>query len=258
MNPRRRRLRRFVPAALLALAAARPAVATTPAELFEGGNSAYEEGRLEQAAAAYEKILGYGIRDPRVHYNLANACFKMGRLGTAILHYEKARRLDPADPDIRDNLEYARGLIRDRVEAPEVPYPIRAIMAVVDPLSIDRMTSVFLAFYLLTGGLVGAIPLAQDPVRRKVLIYCALALGIGAAVAAGGLAYKIHATTAPHAVVMRDKADVLSGPGEDNTVLFTVHEGTLLEVRSRRGGWYQVSLPNALSGWIPAGTVEQV
>jgi uncharacterized protein YgiM (DUF1202 family) len=120
------------------------------------------------------------------------------------------------------------------------------------------MTSVFLAFYLLTVGLVGGVALVQDPVRRKVLIYCALALGIGTAVSAAGLASTIHAATASRAVVMRDRADVLSGPGEDNTALFTVHEGTLLEVRSRRGDWYQVSLPNALSGWIPAGTVEKV
>jgi tetratricopeptide (TPR) repeat protein len=129
MSPGRNRLTRLLAAAWLALAGSRPALATAPVDLFESGNSAYEEGRYEEAAAAYEKILGYGIRDPRVHYNLANACFKMSRLGAAILHYEKARRLEPADPDIRENLEYARGLIRDRVEAPEVPYPILAIAA---------------------------------------------------------------------------------------------------------------------------------
>jgi uncharacterized protein YgiM (DUF1202 family) len=57
---------------------------------------------------------------------------------------------------------------------------------------------------------------------------------------------------------MEEKVDVLSGPAADNTVLFTVHEGTRLEVRNRRDGWYQVSLPNAMSGWVPSGAVEQV
>ncbi len=63
---------------------------------------------------------------------------------------------------------------------------------------------------------------------------------------------------APHAIVMADRVDVLSGPSADNTVLFTVHEGTRLEVRNRRDGWFQVSLPNAMSGWVPSGTVEEV
>ena len=55
------------------LAPLSPALATTPAELFQGGNSAYEQGRFREAAEAYEKIVGYGVADPRVLYNLANA-----------------------------------------------------------------------------------------------------------------------------------------------------------------------------------------
>jgi uncharacterized protein YgiM (DUF1202 family) len=72
------------------------------------------------------------------------------------------------------------------------------------------------------------------------------------------MAYAIRQAGAPRAVVMEDRADVLSGPADDNTVLFTVHEGTSLEVRNVRDGWYQVSLPNALSGWIRADDVETV
>jgi uncharacterized protein YgiM (DUF1202 family) len=79
-----------------------------------------------------------------------------------------------------------------------------------------------------------------------------------ALLAAGGLFYKIQAVTAAQAIVMTDRVDVLSGPSADNTVLFTVHEGTLLEVRNRRDGWYQVSLPNSMSGWIPSVSVERV
>jgi len=71
-------------------AVARPVAASTSRELFEAGNNAYEQGRFDEAATAYEKILGYGVSDPRVLYNLANSYFKQGKLGAAILHYERA------------------------------------------------------------------------------------------------------------------------------------------------------------------------
>ncbi len=244
--------------ALLAVAGTAPARASRASDLFEAGNDAYEKGRYEEASRAYETILSYGLRDPRVHYNLGNAYFKMGRLGAAILHYERARRIDPADREARDNLDLARGLIRDRLEEPEIPYPLKALSDALDALSTGLLTGTFLVLYLAAGGLAGAVLVARGYAQRRLLAYTALAAGLSATLAGGGLGYKIHAASRSEAIVMQDRVDVRSGPAEDNTVLFTVHEGTRMEVRNRLEGWYQVSLPNALSGWVPAGTVEKV
>ena len=243
---------------LCSAAATRPVRASTPRELFEAGNSAYEQGRFDDAAAAYEKILGYGVADPRVLYNLANSHYKLGKLGAAILYYERALRLDPSDRDARDNLEYARGLIRDRVTESEIPYPLKVAQDVLDGLSTNRVSAVFLVVYVAAAGLVGALPLTRGHAGRRALGYCAAVTGLLALVSGGALAYKIDQVTAARAIVMEEKVDVLSGPAADNTVLFTVHEGTRLEVRNRRDGWYQVSLPNAMSGWVPSGAVERV
>jgi tetratricopeptide (TPR) repeat protein len=244
--------------ALGASALTSPATASTPRELFQSGNSAYEQGKFQEAADAYEKIIAYGVVDPRVLYNLANAEFKLGRLGAAILHYERALRLDPSDRDVRDNLEFARGLIRDRVPESEIPYPVKAVKVALDAVPADLLMIVFLCLYYVTAGLVGALPLVTRDVRRRVLAYGAAAAGLCALLAGGALLYTIQGRTAAHAIVMTDRVDVLSGPSADNTVLFTVHEGTRLEVRNRRDGWYQVSLPNAMSGWVPSASVERV
>lgn len=234
------------------------AEASTPGELFQKGNSAYEQGKFQEAADAYEKILGYGVLDPRVLYNLANADFKLGRLGAAILHYERVVRLDPSDRDARDNLEFARGLIRDRIPGVEIPYPVKVVKDLLDTLPVGLLSVLFLCVYFVAAGLVGALPLTTGSTRRRVLGYGAAAAGLCALLSGGALFYKIQDRTAMHAIVMTDRVDVLSGPSADNTVLFTVHEGTRLEVRNRRDGWYQVSLPNALSGWVPSAAVERV
>lgn len=243
---------------IAACASAGEARASTVRELFESGNSAYEQGRYQDAAASYEKILGYGVVDPRVLFNLGNAHFKMGRLGAAILNYERALRLDPADRDVRDNLEFARGLIRDRVSEAQVPYPVQVLRGLLDRLSIDLLAWLFLCVFYLAGGLLGALPLTTSYTARRALGYgsaCAAVAVLGMGMALG---YSIDHTTSERAIVMEDKVDVLSGPAGDNTILFTVHEGARLELRNRRDGWYQVSLPNAMSGWVPSAAVEKV
>jgi len=244
--------------ALVVLGTATPAAGSGPEELFEKGNGAYEQGRYEDAAAAYTTVLGYGVADPRVLYNLGNASFKMGKLGRAILSYERALRLDPSDREARDNLEFARGRIRDRVPDPDLPYPVAVLKSVVDEWSLDALAWLFLIPYLAACGLAGAMTLARGALRRRLLAYGTAACLAAAVLLGAALGYRIAETSARHAIVMTDRADALSGPAADNTVLFSVHEGTRLEIHNRRADWLQVTLPNGLTGWVKADQVESV
>jgi tetratricopeptide (TPR) repeat protein len=245
-------------AALFCLACPGSLQAATPAELFDAANGAYELADYDTAISSYEKILAYGVYDPRVHYNLGNAYFRRGRLGASILHYERALKLDPGDSEARQNLELARSQIRDRMADPELQFPLLALRDLLDGTSLNAITLLFFVFYLPTTALIGAIPLSRDEVRRRVLAYGAAVLGVCTLVAVAGLGYKIQDATSERAIVMEERVDVLAGPGEDNTVLYTVHEGTRLDVRNQREDWLQVSLPNAGAGWIPVSAAEQV
>ena len=250
--------RRLAPAAV-ALAAllcgARPAAAETPEEIFERGSKAYEAGRYDEAAEAYRSVLRYGIRDPRLEYNLGNAAFKLHRLGEAILHYERAYRLDPADPDIRGNLELARSRRFDRVEEAEVPALLRWIRSVQSSLGPDPQA---------IAGLVLVWALLAIAVRG-LSRPAGFTAGTGWAAASVAVLLVVvffswRATSeslegANRAVVLAPQVEVLSGPSANNPVLFTVHEGSALDVRAERDEWIQVSLPNGLNGWVPRDAV---
>ena len=60
------------------------------------------------------------------------------------------------------------------------------------------------------------------------------------------------------AVVIENGAQARSGPGEDNTRVLVLPEGTLLALRERRGDWVLVSLPSGRSGWLPTDMVEKI
>ena len=234
------------------------AAADPPQALFDRAAAAYREGKFDEAAQGYEAILAQAVHDPRVHYNLANAYFKQGRLGPAILEYERALRLDPADDESRDNLVLARGLLRDKVSEPEMQYPVRVVKETIESLPSGILTGGFLVFWFGAWGTMGLVPLTGSWVRRRLLGYGALALGLVALTFGCALLYQVRQVSVGVGIVMADRVDVRSGPGEENTVLFTVHEGTRMELRHSVEAWTQVSLPNGLSGWVPAGSVEKV
>ena len=225
---------------------------------FAEGNAAYDARRYEEAVAAYEKVLGAGVVDPRVLYNLGNAQYRLGRLGPAILAWERALRLDPADDDTRANLELARGQIRDRVGEPELQYPIRVVKETLEAIPAGSIAWVFLGFYVAAAAGFGLAIVSGSWLRRRLLLYVAAALTLCALCAGTALLYRGRQDAATLAIVLADRVDVRSGPGDENTILFTVHEGTRMELRSRLDVWVQVGLPNGLSGWVPAASVEKV
>ena len=105
---------------------------------------------------------------------------------------------------------------------------------------------------LIAAGFLSAFLLNEDRSSRKLPLYglvISLLLCIGVAVSLGVHIHTLQ--TRQFAVILSDAVDVRSGPGQNQTVLFTVHEGLKAEVRADRGDWLQVSLPNGWNGWIP-------
>jgi hypothetical protein len=247
--------RRLLPVTLAlaaVLSVAPPAAAESPEEIFERGSKAYEAGRYDEAAEAYRSVLRYGIRDPRVEYNLGNAAFKLHRLGEAILHYE---RLDPGDPDIRGNLELARSRCFDRVEEAEVPALVRSVRSAQNSLGPDRQA---IAALVLVWVLVAIVVrgLARPAGFTPATAWSAVAAAVLLVVTfLSWSATSVRLEGSGRAVVLAAQVQVLSGPSGNNPVLFTIHEGSALDVRAERDEWIQVSLPNGLNGWVPRDAV---
>jgi tetratricopeptide (TPR) repeat protein len=240
------------------LPAAGAARAQTPEDLFRRGNAAYEEGRYEEAAEAYRSVLRYAVRDPIVEYNLGNAEFRLGNLGLAILHYERARRLDPVDPDIRANLEFARSLRFDRVEAPEQAAAVRWARAQQDRVGPDRQAWFLLGVWWAVAALLAWCFSRPGGWRAAHGWALAALLAIAVTVASSWVLTLGRFEGRRTAVVLVEVVEVLAGPGANNAALFTVHEGLTLQIRAERDEWLQVSLPNGLHGWIVKTAVGEV
>jgi hypothetical protein len=221
------------------------------AMLFSRANKSYESGDYAAASGDYLKLIGSGIESGSLYYNLGNARFKEGKLGEAIYYWEKARQEMPTDPDILQNLELSHLLLVDRIDVPEDPLPVRVFNSFINLLTIGQFGWLALSLHLIANLLLAACLLNLKPQWGFGLRIASVSVWAMVILLAGILTWRVYDTThRGNAIVVEQKVDLRSGPGSENIIVFTVHEGIRVRVRNHVQGWYQVILPNGWNGWL--------
>jgi tetratricopeptide (TPR) repeat protein len=227
-----------------------------PAKLYTQGNSEYQKGNYASAERYYRQILNSGSDNGAVYYNLGNACFKQKKLGDAIYYWEKAQQQEPANEIIRENLLFANLLIVDRIETRPDPLPIRMLSALQGFFSIELESWVALALFI-AANIFFALYLTLNSRNSFRALIVSFVFGALFMVFAGSLAWKIYQRDySKQGIVVEQKVDVRSGPGQENISVFTIHEGIRVRVLGSANGWCQISLPNGWNGWLPQNYIR--
>ncbi len=242
--------RKLIIAAVLLVAAELPA--QSGAEYyFEQGNLAYRAENYREAAEWYQKILATGFTSSQVYYNLGNCYYKLNDIGKAILYYEKARALNPNDPEILLNLELANLKVQDRIEMPKPFFLFRWWERLKHAMGLTGWSQLTAALYVLTISLL-IVHLFVRPGFTRKLVRVALFGFAGLTMGAALLLYvnirEIH--TQKQAVVLAATVNVLSGPDDNSTDVFVLHEGVKVRLSEQRGEWVKITLPDGKSGWM--------
>lgn len=228
----------------------------SPRALLERAAAAGEAGRWEEAERDLREVVSRGIHDPEAWYDLGTVLAHEGKYGEAVLALRRALRLDPRHEDARANLEWVRARLADASEGTDGTRDLLARWlallpergALVAAIALEWIGAVLLLF-----GLFRARHRAAALRRAGI---AALVLAVFLALPPLGLAW-LRATDRS-AVVLAERAEARSGPGEDNPVLFTVHEGLEVELGRARGGWVYVRVPGGPAGWLPRSALAPV
>jgi len=248
-------------------------------EIFARGNSLYEGGDYEGAVEQYSSLVARGVVREDLYYNLANSYYKTGDLGHAVLYYERARRLAPRDADVRENLALVRAQLRDKQFVRDENRLAAAAAWLHNHLNAGEMRLAASLCYVALCLLAIVFVLRETrwvSAGYRVLSYASLGRLAGlsktqdlaAAAAIAGLLFVSTGISAfqktrgekarQSAVVLPEEVAVLSGPTDDATLQFKIHEGTLVKVRDHRGAWMRIDLPGGLSGWVSVSSIERV
>jgi tetratricopeptide (TPR) repeat protein len=245
---------------LTALLCFLPGSAASQVEFYQEGNRLYQEGDFQAALSSYQRVIEAGLESGEIYYNVGNSYFKLGDLAQAILNYERARRLLPGDEDVRANLDLARSLTADEIEPRQRFWVLDAWSWWVDLLPRSLLIIVVALAYV--AGMGGAVLLVMRRGSSAALWGGRVAFGSSAVLLVLGLNLAIRELglgQAEEAVVMAPQVDVRSAPVDDETLtIFTVHEGTKVQVGRRAEEWAEVVLEDGKVGWVRVGVLETI
>lgn len=225
--------------------------------LFSQANAQYAEGNYAEAITQYEQII---LEQPaaEVYYNLGNAYFKQGELAQSILAYERALRLKPSYTDAQHNLQFAQSRIVDNIEDTNSFFLSNWIKVVRNAFS--QSTWIILSITLFICMLLGFFFFAfsQTLWIRKTAFYTsiiALLISIVACLNASSLHYRD--TQRAEAIITQGIVNAKSSPDRSGNDLFTIHEGTKVEIKEVIGDWCCIHVGNNI-GWMPLAYLERI
>ncbi len=228
-------------------------------ELFNQGNEKYKKGQYQDAIKFYESILLKNIKNGYVYFNLGNAYFKANHPGKAILNYERAKIYYPSDKDIKFNLKFANSKKIDRIQEIEYNPFTKIILFIYNIFSVNTLffltyltlliliaSLIFKWFYKNTSGQI---------INQKIFNYLRIIFILFLFI----LIIKVHQIKSTEkAIILSSQIKVKSGPSEDYTDIFTLHEGTKVKIRKENDTWTLIILPNGFSGWIKKDNLEKI
>jgi len=228
-------------------------------EIFQLGNESYKQGKYNDAIKFYETLVKKGVKNGYLFYNLGNAYFKNKQIGKAILNYERAKLYLPNDKDIKYNLKYANTIKVDRISEPEYNPFTKVILFIYNVFGVNTLAiivevllwiivAIFIIKWLVKDYRIKDLALKIFPYAAITFIVLLLIFVIKV--------YNIE--NSEYGIVTVNEGEVKSGPGNDYTVIFTLHEGTKVKKQNVSGNWYQVTLPNGYTGWLKKGDIEMI
>lgn len=222
-------------------------------EVFFKANQAYREGRFREAVQGYDRLIRSEHRNGHLYYNLGNAYFKTEQLGPAILNYERARLVIPRDADLNFNLSHARDQIRDAIPQPQGFF--RAAFFWLDSLSTTELFWGFAVLNILFWGIL----FVRLFLRTEWTYYLFFVLLIFWLIGGTSFGLKCYQkSTDNRAVILKKEVSILAGPDIRDTVLFKLHEGTIVHHERSEDGWSLVHLPDNKRGWVKSEAVELI
>lgn len=222
-------------------------------KIFFEANQAYEEGRFHEAVEGYRRLIQSGYGNGHVYYNLGNSYVRLNQFGRAILNYERARLLLPRDADLDFNLRYARDQIRDAISGSQGFVSMTFFW-----LKSLALRDLFWAFAMLNVLFWGILSL-RIFYRSEWSYYLLLITLTVWLVAGSSLGLKwYHMRTDDRAVILVEEVSVRAGPHLEDTVLFKLHEGTLVHSERSEDGWILVRLQHDKRGWVKGEAIENI
>ncbi len=214
--------------------------------------AAFDARAYRRALDLYQEVVASGHVNGHVYYNMGIAWYRLQRKGEAMAALLAARHYLPRDADVKFNLAHVQDNIADKlgVEMPRRFYDALGFIT-------DFVTARELSFTALLALGVGLLLLTVWLFYRQIVFLLKLGVLLLAIAMLSVVFLQAKAMLAEHwGAVIATRVPVRSGPSEDNTKLFVLHEGAPFIVEQEGNDYLQIKLSDGKKGWIAADTAR--
>jgi tetratricopeptide (TPR) repeat protein len=221
--------------------------------LFDSANRFYARNDFSRALKIYHQLENTAV-SWQLYFNIGNCHFKQNDFVKAKIYYLRARKIKPLDPSIEKNIRIVNTRFEDRISERKIDFINHVWLKIESWVPLD-MVSGLLVIFLLFFNL--SVFLWMKLGTRKLIVYCFAVFLMLSVIAGVYHIYRVKKLNNRNtAVIVRLDSQLRSGPGEGNTVLFSVHPGLTVRIIERSGEWIQVSASSEIAGWIKKTSVE--
>ena len=228
-------------------------------ETFEKANSAYQSGDYQNAINYYEEILDEGETSAELYYNLGNAHYKLNHVAPSIYYYEKALQLDPTDEDIKNNIEFARNMAIDDIEAVEQTGMNQWVNGVISIFDFTTWAGIAIAFSILFVALFLFYYFSYKPLYKR-LLFAGSMLFLVLCIISVVFAFQqqSYIQDNQYAIIFSEEVEVRDEPNLRGDASFELHEGTKAKVLEDYQEWSRIELSNGVQGWVNSKELKRL
>ena len=226
---------------------------------FAKANQAYTAENYEMAVTNYKEVLKTGVHSVDTYFNLGNSHYKLNQVGPAIYNYEKALILDPENEDVLNNLQFAKQMRIDAVEAMPENELESKLSSVSKSLSIDEWAYLSIILIIITVLLFVFYHYCQTAGKKRLFFILMVLLGISTVMAIIiGFYAQDDLNNQQYAIVYTTEFTAREEPKTNSNASFVIHEGTKVEVLEEFNDWVRISLENGSKAWVSKETIKKL
>ena len=195
--------------------------------LFEQGNLAYNKGDYKNAISFYEKTLEMGQHSGALYFNLANSYYKTNNIAESIYYFEKAKKLLP-----ESQLEQFQNWVFNSF--------VFLTWTILTVVLIWLFSVLFLAYIF-----------SKSTKFKRTFFFSSL-IFLFLFISSFTITFLINQKEKQmnYAILFTDQIDAWSEPNQLGDLLFTLHEGTKVNILDELAEWKKIRIANGSEGWV--------
>ena len=225
--------------------------------LFDQATEHYNKGEYSKAIENYKQILENGEHSAQLYFNLGNCYYKQNAIGPSIYYYEKALLLDPTDSEIINNLGYAQNMRLDAIEEMPKTEISQIYNTIVNLFSFDQWAYLAVALiFLFVLAYLAYFFLRYANQKRIAFVTSIFSLALAVVcVLMAYLQFQGFKNDNP-AIVFSKEVQVSSEPNYNSENVFTLHEGTKVNVMDHLDDWSKIRIADGQTGWLLTDNIK--